>query len=506
MPAVQNLSHCLSHWNRCLTSLILSVCLLSICLGCQKKPPIDAGTEKTAAQGEEQSTSTPEEKAAKEKPGDPKMAIKAGEPMTAERYQAVKEHLKQIGLALHFSHDEHRHFLPTPKAHPEFYDKNGQLKVSWRVHILPFLDQQLLYDQFKLDETWDSPHNAPLAKKMPEVYHSPDTPAGSDKTRFRVFEGQWKDKTPTTLFPAGTPIRIRDIVDGTSNTVMVVEVGPDQAVEWTRPGGLDAAHPKEAFGSSARGIPAILADGAPLCIKRDIDDADWKAMIGPADGTIIDWNAFRISHSTLKPKQAQTLQQLRQIVLAFHNYADKYSRFPPADEHLTDGKPTLSWRVHLLPFMGQDALYQQFHLDEPWDSPHNKTLLSQMPAIYQFGPPGKPGETRVMTFSGEKTPFPGGPGARIRDILDGTSNTILFVITAPDKTVPWTKPEDLPFDPANPIKALGTLTTPDFPAALIDGSIRSIPASLPAQTLANLIQPADGNVINVDLPTYKPPQ
>ena len=77
-----------------------------------------------------------------------------------------------------------------------------------------------------------------------------------------------------------------------------------------------------------------------------------------------------------------------------HNYHDTYGTFPPAAT--TDGadKPLLSWRVAILPFLEQQPLYEQFHLDEPWDSPHNKTLIEQMPQVYAI--PGSPTkETRA---------------------------------------------------------------------------------------------------------------
>ncbi|QDU15405.1 hypothetical protein CA11_32290 [Gimesia maris] len=506
-----------------------TVLLLCLCFSCRQNPQeetdrnavsqqsqAEAESGQTSATGQTSEPAVQTSNVISKQPAetetktiDPKMVITPGKPMTVERYQAVKAKLKGLGLGLHNSHDEHGAFLPSTEKHPEYYDENGQLKVSWRVHILPYLGQKPLYEQFKLDEAWNSPHNAPLVKRMPDIYRSPDTPADSDKTRFRVFEGQWKKNSrgsasPTTIFPQGKPARIRDIRDGSSNTVMVVEAGPDKAVEWTRPGGLNSEHPKAEFGNAARGIPVLLSDGATLCFKRDIDEGKWKDLIDPNDGKVMDWREFLIIHTTLKPKQIQILQQLRMIAVAFFRYTDKYQRFPPADEQLVDGKPLLSWRVHLLPLLGQDALYQQFKLDEPWDSPHNKTLLEKMPGFYQFGPQGNPGTTRIMTFSGEKSPFPGGPGPRFRDITDGSSNTILFVIAAPDKAVPWTKPEDLPFDSANPIKALGALSTPDFPAVMFDGSLASVPVNIPAATLSKLIQPDDGMITGAELKPYRP--
>ena len=87
----------------------------------------------------------------------------------AARRTECANHLKQIGLAFQNFEDKNQFYLPTPEAHPEYYDENGRLKLSWRVHILPYLGQNKLYEQFKLDEDWDSPHNAPLAENMPDV-------------------------------------------------------------------------------------------------------------------------------------------------------------------------------------------------------------------------------------------------------------------------------------------------------------------------------------------------
>ncbi len=78
------------------------------------------------------------------------------------------------------------------------------------------------------------------------------------------------------------------------------------------------------------------------------------------------------------------MNNLKQIGLAMHNYESTFGTFPPA--YIADkatGKPLLSWRVAILPFLEQDALYKQFHLDEPWDSAHNKTLIARMPPVYR---------------------------------------------------------------------------------------------------------------------------
>lgn len=482
------------------TVVILNLILLiSITAGCQKGQTADLETQQGTSPDADKSAAAFEAKLS-----DLLLAIKPDEPMKAERFQAVKERFKKIGLAFHDFKDKNQYYLPTPESHPEYYDENGRLKVSWRVHLLPFLGQNKLYEQFKLDEDWDSPHNAPLAENMPDVFRSPDTPADSNKTRFRIFEGKWNRElgntlSPTTMFPRGTPTQNKHFLDGTNNTVMVVEAGPDQAVEWTSPTGLNGFYPLEELGHTSASIPVLRADGSIMAVRKMIDKNVWKNIIGPQDNTRPNWREFTEIESMLTSEELRQFNHLKQIALAFHAYRKKYGKFPLADEHLTDNKPLLSWRVHLLPYVDQTDLYNEFHLDESWDSPHNKTLLKKIPDIYQFDSQAELGNTQAMTFSGKRTPFDLGSGSTGRDITDGFINTIQFVVAAPDTAVPWTKPVDLPFDPENPVKALGNLSSPEFIAVIMDGSIRYVPQNIPAEELSHLIQHRDGNVINFRL-------
>ena len=66
-----------------------------------------------------------------------------------------------------------------------------------------------------------------------------------------------------------------------------------------------------------------------------------------------------------------------------HNYDSTHGSLPPHAIYGKDGKPLLSWRVLILPYIEEQALYEQFHLDEPWDSPHNEPLLRQIPRCYR---------------------------------------------------------------------------------------------------------------------------
>lgn len=173
------------------------------------------------------------------------------------------------------------------------------------------------------------------------------------------------------------------------------------------------------------------------------------------------------------------LRDLKNIALAFLNYESAKNRFPPSDKK----EGGLSWRVHLLPYLGAGQLFARFKLDEPWDSRQNIELLKEMPKIY-----GKQGTTtRIVGFTGEGAPIGKPQGLRLRDVRDGTSNTILVVEAGPDKAVPWTKPANLPFDPANPIAALGEIPGDEFKVAFMDGSIQRLPKTIDATRLKGLV-------------------
>lgn len=181
---------------------------------------------------------------------------------------------------------------------------------------------------------------------------------------------------------------------------------------------------------------------------------------------------------------AMTQNNMKQIALAMHNYHAVHRKFPPAQPSGSQ----LSWRVHILPYLEEQPLYQQFKLDEPWDSPHNMQLIPMMPQVFS-SPSGNPdGKTRFLSFSGAGS-FMGANGVGgtgIRNITDGTSNTLMFVEAGADKAVTWTKPEDLPFDPANPLAALGQLANGVFLGALCDGSVRTF-QNIDPMTLKALI-------------------
>jgi serine/threonine protein kinase len=161
-------------------------------------------------------------------------------------------------------------------------------------------------------------------------------------------------------------------------------------------------------------------------------------------------------------------------------------------------KPLLSWRVHILPFIEQDALYRQFHLDEPWDSPHNRPLVEKMPEIFRSpGSTAQAGKTNYVV--------PVGNGAlwssksdepRLVEITDGCSNTIMIVAVDDAHAVTWTQPDDLVFDPKSPRKNIGSPQGGGFLAAFADGAVRLIGGNVSDATLAALFTRAGGEPVD----------
>ena len=192
------------------------------------------------------------------------------------------------------------------------------------------------------------------------------------------------------------------------------------------------------------------------------------------------------------------MNNLKQIALAMFNYETTFNSFPAAYRTTKAGKPGLSWRVQILPYLEQDALYKEFNLDEPWDSEHNKKLIEKMPKIYAA--PGskaaKEFKTVYLVLRGDTTVFPGGKGTRIQDITDGTSNTILAVEASDDRAVIWTKPDDYEVDFKKPMAGLVGLHDGGFVAAFADGSVHFLKGSIDNDTLKALFTRAGNEVID----------
>ena len=201
-------------------------------------------------------------------------------------------------------------------------------------------------------------------------------------------------------------------------------------------------------------------------------------------------------------QQTRSRNNLKTLMLAMHNYHDvqrsdsstgkTWQSFPPVvmkGRHGSHGKGTVphSWRVEILPFVpGGKELYERYNFDEPWDGPNNSKLLKDMPAVFRApGDAEDSTNTSYFAITGPGTVFEGEEGTSIKHIYDGTSNTITLLESK--RSVPWTKPEDIPYDAAKPLPELGGLYPGGYFAGLADGSVRWIPAGVEETMLRALI-------------------
>jgi len=172
--------------------------------------------------------------------------------------------------------------------------------------------------------------------------------------------------------------------------------------------------------------------------------------------------------------RARTVNNLKFIGLALHNFTAINGGRLPAAAIRKGGQALLSWRVAILPFLEQFALYERFRLDEAWDSPHNASLLKEMPRVYApvAHKDATPYATHYQGFVGPGTLFDGQEGATIADFLYAARPTLMVIEAA--HPVAWTKPEDVPYDNREPLPRLGGQFDNGFYAAFADGSVRFI--------------------------------
>ncbi len=201
-------------------------------------------------------------------------------------------------------------------------------------------------------------------------------------------------------------------------------------------------------------------------------------------------------------RRSQCVNNLKQIALAMHNYHAATNGFPAAAITDKQGKPLLSWRVAILPYLDQQELYNKFKLDEPWDSPNNKPLIAEMPNLFACSTrqgAGEPGLTPYRGIVGQGAFFDLKQPVSMNAITDGTSNTLMVVEAS--EAVAWTKPDEIVFKPdddqAPPLFGFGSNHPGGFNAAMADGSVRFFKTSINPLVLKALITRAGGEVVQV---------
>jgi len=205
-------------------------------------------------------------------------------------------------------------------------------------------------------------------------------------------------------------------------------------------------------------------------------------------------------------RRAQCSNNLKQIALAMHNYHAANNCLPPAYLANKDGKPMHSWRVLLLPYLEQNALYSQYRFDEPWDSPNNSALAGIMPSVYACPSNATAqanGQTSYMVITGPGTVFEDAKACSFADITDGTSNT-LMVVEVSGKTTNWMQPQDVSVDeitqtmlsPPGVARSGPDAHPGGFQASLCDGSVRFMSDAIDLETFKRLVEKADGQALD----------
>jgi len=241
--------------------------------------------------------------------------------------------------------------------------------------------------------------------------------------------------------------------------------------------------PRRKSGSGC--VTAVIIGGIVLLVGA--------VLVVPIAACLIGLMLPAVQKVRVAAQKTKSANDMRQIGLALHNYQSTYNQFPAPYSTTRDGKPGLSWRVEILPFLGDpqyEVLYKQFDFKEAWDSPKNLALIAQMPKIY--GPPGS-SETHVRVFVGGGAAFEPGKKMKLTDFRDGMSNTILAVEAA--GAVPWTKPDELNYDPKAPLLALGDPSRDTVMVLMADGSVKNIRKSAPPAGWHAAITRAGGDTL-----------
>ncbi|QDV27786.1 DUF1559 family PulG-like putative transporter [Aureliella helgolandensis] len=254
-------------------------------------------------------------------------------------------------------------------------------------------------------------------------------------------------------------------------------------------------------------IPETLIEPLLNWIQPEVHGTQLHKKIGLADKDDLSLSVFtKLAVQAEETFQKATkVNKVRQILLGLHNFHEANKHLPPGDPNVgPDGQALLSWRVYLLPYLEQQELFQQFHLNEAWDSPHNKLLLEKIPDIYAnnnllLSTTSVPkGYTTCVAPVGPKTIFGRPVGVSFSKVIDGLSNTVAIVEVTPAMAVPWTAPQDYPFDPENPLAGIRIDLQEQWLIGRGDGSSQFLPKSLDAETVRRLFEMNDGQPIHYE--------
>ncbi len=195
-----------------------------------------------------------------------------GSARDAAQRATCRNNLKQIGMANHLYHDVYNRL---PAAYTA--DAQGQPLLSWRVAILPHVEQNRLHQSIDHKQPWNSQHNSAYNSLDIAPFHCPaakDSHAPGE-TEYLAVVG------PKTVFPGSQKVRFGDIKDGLANTIMLVET-TGQNINWMEPRDLDfnRVQLSQLQGPHPHGVHVLLCDGSVHFVESGkMDDAAFKAML-----------------------------------------------------------------------------------------------------------------------------------------------------------------------------------------------------------------------------------
>lgn len=189
--------------------------------------------------------------------------------------------MKQFGLAMHNYHDTFGSLPPSVVIGPD-----GKTPHSWRIELLPFIEEQEMYDRYRMDEPWDSPHNLEVTSRMPDAFRHPSDDSNSTNTAYLLLTGEG------TAFTDDGAMEFRDIRDGLSNTIMMVEAKTN--THWAQPLdmpyiGADTLSLLGGFNDDDT-ITATLFDGSVHRLPASIDSEVFEAMVSPNGQEVVEPN------------------------------------------------------------------------------------------------------------------------------------------------------------------------------------------------------------------------
>lgn len=276
----------------------------------------------------------------------------------------------------------------------------------------------------------------------------------------------------TARYGTGMDVGLRFDLTDTEAADRALEALPALRTAWKRfIGGGASADGKE---DEPEQITVKAIDGALDAMRSRRDGAVVRAT-SHVEGKDLAWSLVGLEGlgglTHTRWSDLDSSRNLAQIGKALLDYHARHRRLPSAALRGKDGKALLSWRVALLPYLGEEKLYKEFRLDEAWDGPHNRRLVRRMPAVFRSDA-GQAPVTHLQVVTGKGTAFDGPDGLRLSDMTDGPERTLL--VAEARRAAPWTKPDELVYGPAMAVPRFGGVDATSFNFVCGDGKVRKL--------------------------------